>query len=209
MINESDEWENHWLLKYKHYSKNNTKDLPWDIKKEDKNLKIILNEISLKDKKVLELGCGSGFDSKYLCELGFDVTALDISKTAINIAKENNKNNSVKFICGDYKKDIPDTKYDLIYDRGCLHCNNNDIKNTIELLFKKLNKKGKVIIISGNHNEKEKYYSRPIPLDVFNLLKNADKYFYIKLLKEINFELANGYGDSLGWIILLEKKCTI
>jgi len=40
--------------------------------------------------RALDLGCGPGFDSSFLLGLGFDVTALDHSKTAIAISEQKN-----------------------------------------------------------------------------------------------------------------------
>jgi SAM-dependent methyltransferase len=40
--------------------------------------------------RALDLGCGPGFDTSLLLGLGFDVTALDFSKTAIAISQQRN-----------------------------------------------------------------------------------------------------------------------
>jgi 2-polyprenyl-3-methyl-5-hydroxy-6-metoxy-1,4-benzoquinol methylase len=40
------------------------------------------------DKKVLDLGCGSGTTAFTLAKLGFNVTGLDISQTAIEMAQD-------------------------------------------------------------------------------------------------------------------------
>src|SRR3989344_6150469 len=44
-------------------------------------------EIYLKGKKILDAGCGSGRDSAYLTEDGYDVTGIDLSEEMIKIAK--------------------------------------------------------------------------------------------------------------------------
>lgn len=46
------------------------------------------NKFDFKDKKVLDLGCGTGRNSNYLAELGADVSGIDISSSAIKIARE-------------------------------------------------------------------------------------------------------------------------
>jgi len=40
--------------------------------------------------RALDLGCGPGFDTTFLLDLGFEVTALDFSKTAVAISKQRN-----------------------------------------------------------------------------------------------------------------------
>ena len=41
--------------------------------------------------KILDLGCGTGRHSIYLAQQGFDIYAMDISKTGIEILKKNAK----------------------------------------------------------------------------------------------------------------------
>ena len=54
-------------------------------------------------KKVLDLGCGSGWLSVFISKYGFDVTGIDIAKPAVELgktwAKEDNSN--VNFLVGD------------------------------------------------------------------------------------------------------------
>ena len=54
-------------------------------------------------KKVLDLGCGSGWLTIFMSKYGFDVTGIDIAKPAIELgkiwAKEENAN--VNFLVGD------------------------------------------------------------------------------------------------------------
>ena len=49
-----------------------------------------------KRKKVLEIGCGTGFLSLELARNGLDVTGVDISKSSIKIASKFLKRNKVK-----------------------------------------------------------------------------------------------------------------
>ena len=45
----------------------------------------------LKGKKILDAGCGSGRDSKYFYDDGYDVTGVDLSEELLKIAKKNSK----------------------------------------------------------------------------------------------------------------------
>ncbi len=45
-------------------------------------------KIQILDKSVLDLGCGTGRNTNYFSELGAICTGLDISKTALDLAKE-------------------------------------------------------------------------------------------------------------------------
>ena len=42
----------------------------------------------LEDRMILDLGCGTGRNANYLAEKGNDVIGIEISKTALNLAKE-------------------------------------------------------------------------------------------------------------------------
>jgi SAM-dependent methyltransferase len=52
-------------------------------------------------RKALVVGCGLGDDARYLAELGFDVTAFDISPTAIEWAKRLNAEGRIQFETAD------------------------------------------------------------------------------------------------------------
>lgn len=64
----------------------------WQGKNEDLEIinwsKKLLEKISIQSGKLLELGCGAGNISFALTELGFEVTGVDISLTAIDWARE-------------------------------------------------------------------------------------------------------------------------
>ena len=202
-------WENVWGFNHTYISKNNTKELPWEIYTYDKNLEDMINLLSLKNGDILEIGCGSGNDIKFLSKKGFNVTGIDISKKAIDIAKINNKDSkNVKFIVGDVQNNLPKKTYDVIYDRGCIHNIKiaNNLENTFKILNSKLNSKGKMIIITGNNNAPSSKYTRPNLTSISEIEFFSKNFFKIKLVKEIEFKLNKNYQDSLGWIFLLEKK---
>ena len=48
----------------------------------------ISNEFKNKNAKILDVACGKGRHAKYLNNLGFDVTGIDLSVNSIKYAKE-------------------------------------------------------------------------------------------------------------------------
>lgn len=76
-------------------------------------------------KKALDLGCGTGTTAFVLSRLGFDVTGVDISETAIEMAQKLSLQQqlNIKFTVTDILEltSLKDS-YHLIYDSHCLHC---------------------------------------------------------------------------------------
>ena len=56
----------------------------------------ISNEFKNKNAKILDVACGKGRHAKYLNNLGFDVTGIDLSVNSIKYAKEY-ENQKLKF----------------------------------------------------------------------------------------------------------------
>jgi cyclopropane fatty-acyl-phospholipid synthase-like methyltransferase len=76
-----------------------------------------------KSGKVLDLGCGEAGTSLLLAEKGFEVTCIDISKTAINNIKKEAKKREVKIIAlvADLGKFEIEEDYDIIIGTGIFH----------------------------------------------------------------------------------------
>lgn len=64
--------------------------------------------IQPKNINVLEVGCGSGSNIKYLAELGYNVYGIDISETAVNYAK-------TSFLQHNLKGNIQTASVDRLY----------------------------------------------------------------------------------------------
>ncbi len=81
-----------------------------------------------KGKKVLEIGCGIGTDTINFARAGAKVTAVEISRKSLNLAKKRAKvyglENRVKFYLAnaeELSKVVPVMPYDLIYSFGVVH----------------------------------------------------------------------------------------
>lgn len=87
---------------YKEAEGNNEK-IPWADLEPNKFLVRFAETTNLEgnDRKALVVGCGLGDDAKYLHDLGFDVTAFDISRTAIDWAKKLHLKTDIKFFVAD------------------------------------------------------------------------------------------------------------
>ena len=120
-------------------------------------LNFINQNFPLKDKKVLDVGCGGGILSESMAQLGAEVTGLDQSEIAIKIAQLHAKESNLSI---DYKLlNIEDflkknkIKYDVI---TCLEMVEHvpNPASIIEACSKLLKKNGRLYLSTINRNPK-------------------------------------------------------
>lgn len=77
--------------------------IPWADLEPNKFFTSWAEDVELKGsgRKALVVGCGLGDDARYLYDLGFEVTAFDISPTAIEWARRLHKETSIQFEVAD------------------------------------------------------------------------------------------------------------
>jgi 2-polyprenyl-3-methyl-5-hydroxy-6-metoxy-1,4-benzoquinol methylase len=94
--------------------------LPWYSRELDPDLRQELENRNIKTGKFLDLGTGPATQALQLSKLGFDVTASDISVSAIARCKTLSKN--IKFVTDDIlNSKLENSQFDYIFDRGCFH----------------------------------------------------------------------------------------
>lgn len=73
--------------------------IPWADLEPNKFFRIWAEDVGLKGngRKALVVGCGLGDDARYLNDLGFEVSAFDISPTAIEWAKRLSEGTDIRF----------------------------------------------------------------------------------------------------------------
>lgn len=72
--------------------------------------------------RILDLGCGLGSAAVYLAALGFAVTGVDLSSTAVTKARQKavQVGVQVEFLTGDaLTLPLAGRSFDVVYDRGC------------------------------------------------------------------------------------------
>jgi len=102
----------------------------------------------VRDKKVLDIACGSGYGSKLLKESGAKaVDGVDISKVIIDFAKTNYCTDGVNFTVANAETFSPDKRYDVITSFETIECIDNfgaALKNFYNLL-----EPGGILLISS------------------------------------------------------------
>lgn len=97
-------------------------------------------------KKILDLGCGTGWTSNFYAQSGHDVVGVDIAKEAIAAAKKHFKGlSNLKFVCSDYDKLPYKNEFDIAIFFDALH-HSVDERDGLRAAFKALKPGGKIII---------------------------------------------------------------
>lgn len=102
-------------------------------------------------KSALDLGCGTGTTAFILSRLGFEVTGIDISETAIEMGRQlaAKQDLNIQFQVADILElSQMGKKFDLIYDSHCLHCIvfDGDREKVLQQIRLSLGKKGVFIL---------------------------------------------------------------
>lgn len=105
--------------------------------------------------KILELGCGAGYDAKYLLDLGAKVVGVDLSEKLINVAKENVDGG--KFFVGDISEPLEKLgKFDgALCLATIMHIDIEKMKHTFENISKVLKEGGLLLISAYDGNSKD------------------------------------------------------
>ena len=101
-----------------------TGDLPWDTGRHDRDLAAVVADTPVRPCRALEVGCGTGTNAIWLAARGFDVTAVDVSSTAVAQATEKaaKAGITVQFAEVDVVHGgLPDGPFGFVFDRGCFH----------------------------------------------------------------------------------------
>ena len=95
---------------------------PWDTGRTCTELKNLIKKGSIRPGKALELGCGTGTNAIYLASEGFQVTAVDVAPTALNLAIEKAEGRCEGALAAGGRTALPELgTFDFIFDRGCYH----------------------------------------------------------------------------------------
>lgn len=128
---------------------------PWVHTVPDFNLIEMVENWPIEPCKVLELGCGTGVEAIWLSQQGFNVTAIDGSPVAIDMAKESAKKAgyNCNFFVHDFIGDEPiDGTFDFIFDRGFFHSfrTEDERRYYVDKLSKSLSDRGIWLTLMAN-----------------------------------------------------------
>ena len=151
--------------------------IPWNMDTPPEILLYILRTEKIKPCKVLEMGCGAGNYVIFLAGKGFIATGVDISATAIEIAKKSSITKKVKCqfleanVLGEMTE-VQDT-FDFIYDWELLHhIFPEDRVRYVDNVYRLLNKAGHYLSVCFSEDSPQfggvgKYRKTPIDTELY------------------------------------------
>lgn len=162
---------------------------------------------NLKDKQVIDIGCGEGRWDRLMAERGAVVTGIDSSQKMTEIAAERSKkfNDKIELIRADISNLAGiDKKFDFAF--SCYTFNNiNNLNDIFQILNKILKKDGELLIATKllnfdkSENKILKNYYLPIKSSRHSIYTYGNEFGdYEKISKSNNFELIDSYLKEVG-----------
>jgi len=141
----------------------------------------------IKDKNVLEFGCGVNYLVPYWLLTKNNVVGFDVSKETVFLLKDvvkrlNLPDKSLQLCVGDADLVSFDQKFDIININNVLH-HIDDKRGTLSKLRKMLKKNGKILIVEPNYYYPFRWI---VETDIFGKFNFVKKYFEKNYLIEEN-----------------------
>ena len=125
------------------------------------------NIIEKENKKACVIGCGVGDDAQALASFGFEVTAFDISPTAIELCKKRYPDSKVDYVVADlfdYPKEWFES-FDVVYECNTIQVLPGIYREKARVAMSSLiAKNGYILVSCRSRNEGEKEDAVPLPL---------------------------------------------
>jgi methyl halide transferase len=180
---------------------------PWDTGRPSVELQRVLNEEKIGPCRAIDLGCGTGSNSVWLAQQGFDVTGVDLAETAIERAQARAEQASVevRFLVADLLQP-PDLAgpYRFFFDRGCYHVvRKTDVAAYLDTLDRFTAPDVVGLVLAGNAREPREQGPPVVTED--EIRGELGKLFTLQWLREIRFDTCDD-EKFLGWSCLVTKR---
>jgi SAM-dependent methyltransferase len=184
-------------------------DTPWDTGKPSSELQRVVNEEPIQPCTAIELGCGTGTNAIWLAQQGFDVTAMDISGTAVDRGRGRKATAAVRvrFLIGDVLAPPEELggPYRFFFDRGCYHVVRRTNVTAYLRTLEQITEPGIVgLVLAGN--AREPMQPGPPVVTEEELRTELGQVFEIVRLREFRFDQTVGEPiRPLGWSCLVRR----
>lgn len=183
--------------------------LPWDTGRPSSELQSVLRKHAIGPCPALEIGCGTGNNSLWLAQQGFEVTGIDVAPLAVERAQERARAAGVRahFLAGDVLH-LPDLKgaFEFFFDRGCYHAvRRSAAEQYAPAVARQLAPGARGLILAGN--AREPHEPGPPVVTEEQIRAELGLAFQILDLREFHFDEAPGVpAQFLGWSCLVQKR---
>jgi SAM-dependent methyltransferase len=159
--------------------------------------------------RVLDIGCGTGDNSVWLAQNGFQVIGTDTSDIALEKAREKASKANVQcgFVLIDFLKNrIEGAPFGFVFDRGCFHSfdSENDRKRFARNVAAHLEKAGLWLTIAGNADE-HRQGPGPPQRSAGDIVSAVEAHFMILSLTCSHFG-SNRPNPPRAWRCLMQKR---
>ena len=187
-------------------------DIPWDVGRADYNLIDVVTQKPIPGCKALDIGCGTGDNSIWLAQNGFEVTGTDTSEMAL--AKAEEKASKARIQCDFRRIDflnntIEGAPFGFIFDRGCFHSfsSEKDRRRLAQNVAAHLSDAGLWLTLVGNADEPRRAPGPP-QRTAGEIISAVEPYFEILSLQSSTFE-SNRPKPPRAWRCLMQKRQVI
>ncbi len=183
--------------------------LPWDTGRPSSELHRVLSQSTIQPCRALDIGCGTGTNTVWLAQQGFEITGVDVAPLAVALAqtRAHAAGFKVPFVVADVLQ-MPDLggPFEFFFDRGCYHAVRRDAPDQYApAVARQLASGGRGLILAGN--AREPHDPGPPVVTEEQLRDELGSAFQILDLHEFRFDEAPGVPERfLGWSCLLEKR---
>ncbi len=183
--------------------------LPWDTGRPSSELQGVLSRNTIQPCRVLDIGCGTGTNSVWLAQQGFEVTGIDLAPLAVERAQQRAlaAGINVHFRVADVLH-LPDLgePFGFFFDRGCYHAvRRNASEPYAPAVAQQLAPGAQGLVLAGN--AREPHDPGPPVVAEEQIREELGLAFKILDLHEFRFDEAPGVPERfLGWSCFVEKR---
>lgn len=154
------------------------------------HMKLVTSTLTdLRGKKVLDVGCGTGYMSRYLATNGAKVTAIDFSAKTLELAEQESRDLDITYKVQSVFDINTELEYDLVFMWGCSAVAAKDASELtviLDNLYRSLKDDGQILIMEPIHkgflhfvlNMKFKRYCELVTKSGFNIQSTQQLHFW-------------------------------
>lgn len=183
--------------------------LPWDTNIPDQNLSRVIQKHGIKVGRAVEIGCGTGTNSIWLAQHGFDVTGLDVSKHAIAMAENKLADTEIdcQFCQSDFLVDrVSGVPFIFAFDIACFHIfRSKEERLLFSLRIHDLLSAGGIWYSLIGSTDGPLQDTGPPRLNAVEIASSVEPYFEILELSSTQFNTED-LRDVRAWVMVAQRR---